>query len=201
VRLELEAHSKHLGEMLKHSIPRIPTREEVAALRAGVADVIAYGKPALKKELFDDLLVDVQIHPGQNAYPRFKVPDVDHPGPFVAKTLNRTKVSSEHQIVELMPPYPNFGSTLPGHWRRLGVRKRRTANCRDEVLVALQSLIEQYGDRAFPVSEVYAEMVSAGTTYAQLTAYKAMQRMKVADPRLPGVRLERVGREGFRLAG
>jgi hypothetical protein len=100
-REELEAHSKHLGEMLKYSIPRIPTREEVATLRSGVADVIAYGKPALKKELFDDLLVDVQIHPGQNAYPRFKVPDVDHPGPFVAKTLNRTKVSSEYQIVEV----------------------------------------------------------------------------------------------------
>lgn len=100
-----------------------------------------------------------------------------------------------------MPPYPNFGRPLlPGlRWAHLGQRKRRTANCRDEVLSALQRLIVRHGDRAFPVSEVYDEMVGAGTSYAKLTVYKAMQRMKTSDPRLPAVQLERVGREGFRL--
>jgi hypothetical protein len=73
-------------------------------------------------------------------------------------------------------------------------------NCRDEVLIALQALIARCGDRPFTVRDVYAEMVSAGTSYAELTVYKTMQRMKLADPRLPGVRLERIGREGFRLA-
>jgi hypothetical protein len=50
-----------------------------------------------------------------------------------------------------------------------------TPNCRDEVLVALDSLIELHGDRPFAVREVYAEMVANGTTYAELTVFKAMQ--------------------------
>jgi hypothetical protein len=67
----------------------------------------AHGNAALKKELFDDLLIDVHVHPSQNAYQRFKVPDVEDPVPFVAKALNRTKVNSEYQIVEKTISYSN----------------------------------------------------------------------------------------------
>ena len=42
-------------------------------------------------------------------------------------------------------------------------------------------------------------MAALGTSYAELTVYKAMQRMKLPDPRLPGLRLERVDTAGFRL--
>ncbi len=98
-----------------------------------------------------------------------------------------------------MPSNPNF-CLLPGHPTRIGKRKRVTANCRDEVLAALRVLIERYGDRAFSRYEIHAEMVAAGTAYAELTAYSAMQRMKLPDPRLLGIHLEHIGREGFRLS-
>jgi len=122
-RAELEAHSKRLSEVLLDAIPRVPTREEVAALRAEVADVIAQGSPALKKELFDELLSDVQIRPGQQAYPRFKVPDVDHPGPFVARALNRTKSRPEYQIVEVTRLEAPSGPLRP--LQCLGLSKHR----------------------------------------------------------------------------
>jgi hypothetical protein len=51
----------------------------------------------------------------------------------------------------------------------------------------------------FTARSVYAEMVAAGTRYAESTAFKTMQRMKQPSPRPPFVRLERVGREGFRV--
>jgi hypothetical protein len=99
-----------------------------------------------------------------------------------------------------MPPDPNFGPPPSGRTFRLATRrKRQLTNCRDEVVAALRVLVDQHGDRPFPVREVYAQMVIAGTAYAEPTTYKAMQRMKLADPRLPGVRLERVGRDGLRL--
>jgi hypothetical protein len=78
-------------------------------------------------------------------------------------------------------------------------RKRTLPNCRDEVLIALEMLIAEHGDRPFPAREIYTRMLELGTTYAELTAYTAMQRMKLPDPRMPGVELARVGRQGFRL--
>lgn len=78
-------------------------------------------------------------------------------------------------------------------------RKRTLPNCRDEVLTALETLIADHGNRPFPRHVVYARMLELGTSYAELTAYTAMQRMKLPDPRLPGIQLERVGRQGFRL--
>jgi Fe2+ or Zn2+ uptake regulation protein len=97
-----------------------------------------------------------------------------------------------------MPPDPNLG-LLPGHTARLGKRRRRTANCRDEVIAALHVLVAQHGDRPFLAHEVYTQMVAQGTSYAEPTVYNAMQRMKVPDPRLPDVLLERAGKSGFRL--
>jgi hypothetical protein len=101
--------------------------------------------------------------------------------------------------VELMPPYPNFGSPIPGHAVRIGPRSRKRPNCRDEVTAALENLIAEHGDRSFPRREIYQRMRKLGTTYAELTAYTTMQRMKRPDPRLPGTHLERTGRDGFRL--
>jgi len=37
--------------------------------------------------------------------------------------------------------------------------------------------------------EVYERMLETGTSYAELTAYIAMERMKQLDPRRPHVRL------------
>jgi hypothetical protein len=95
----------------------------------------------------------------------------------------------------------NSGPAIPGDRIRLGGRRRTTPNCRDEVLVALDALVERHRDRPFAVREVYAEMVTKGTTYAELSVFKTMQGMKASDLRLPLVQLERVGRKGFRLIG
>jgi hypothetical protein len=42
-------------------------------------------------------------------------------------------------------------------------------------------------------------MLATGTSYAETTVFKTMQRMKAPAERPPYTRLERVGREGFRL--
>jgi hypothetical protein len=66
------------------------------------------------------------------------------------------------------------------------------------VLDAFRALAERSG-RAFTVREVYGEMTARGTSYAEPTVFKTMQRMKDSPARPPYQRLERVGREGFRL--
>ncbi|HVA59696.1 MAG TPA: hypothetical protein VNG13_04055 [Mycobacteriales bacterium] len=68
-------------------------------------------------------------------------------------------------------------------------------------MTALQTLRARTGAETFTVREVHAEMVTAGSAYAKATAFKTMQRMKEEPVRRPFVRLERVGREGFRLVG
>jgi len=51
----------------------------------------------------------------------------------------------------------------------------------------------------FTAGEVYAEMLVAGTSYSESTAFKTMQRMKDPATRPPYAQLERVGSSGFRL--
>lgn len=72
-------------------------------------------------------------------------------------------------------------------------------SCRDEVAAALVTLGERTGQLVFTVREVHAEMLAAGTCYAESTVFKTMQRMKSHPKRPPFVRLERVGRDGFQL--
>jgi hypothetical protein len=50
------------------------------------------------------------------------------------------------------------------------------------------------------VRDVYAQVVAAGTRYAESTVSKTMQRMKSPPTRAPLVSLERAGPEGFRVA-
>jgi hypothetical protein len=51
----------------------------------------------------------------------------------------------------------------------------------------------------FTVREVYAEMLAAGTRYAESTVFKTMQRMKVPAGRAPWIVLEQTG-AGFRVS-
>ena len=101
--------------------------------------------------------------------------------------------------MELTGTNPKNGPATSTSDFSLATRKRTLPNCRDEIVTALESLIAEHGHRSFLVREVYERMVAIGTSYAELTVYKAMQRMKLSDPRLPGIRLERVGAGGFRL--
>ncbi len=101
-----------------------------------------------------------------------------------------------------MPPNTNRGPAVAGGWVRLGGRKLATGSCRDEIILAFLMLTARTGERVFTVREVYAEMVSAGTRYAESAAFKTMQRMKVPPVRAPFVQLERVdGADGFRITG
>jgi hypothetical protein len=140
------------------------------------------------KALYQLLVEKIVVNDRRHIYPTFRVP-------FVVPAVRNV-----NRLVERMPPDPNFGSPASGRTIRLATqRKRRNPNCRNEVIVALRVLVARHGDRPFLAREVYAQMVTAGTAYEELTAYKAMQRMKRADPRLPGIYLERTGRDGFRL--
>jgi hypothetical protein len=106
-------------------------------------------------------------------------------------------------LVEVMPLRTNRGQTVEiginGQLIRVGPLPRSQPNCRDEVISALEELIEQHGDRSFTAREVYEQMLERGTSYAELTVCAAMQRMKKADPRRPDVKLERTGKSGLAL--
>jgi hypothetical protein len=76
-----------------------------------------------------------------------------------------------------MPPNTNRGPTVAGSWIRLGRRKPAGGSCRDEVAAALRTLRARMSIDVLTVREVYAEMVAAGTRYAESTVFKTMQRM------------------------
>jgi hypothetical protein len=102
-------------------------------------------------------------------------------------------------VVEVMPPDTNRGPTVDGGWVRLGGRKPAEASCRDEVAAVLAALRDRTGQLVFTVREVYAEMLSTGTRYAESTVFKTMQRMKEPPGRAPWIVLEQTG-AGFRVS-
>ena len=100
----------------------------------------------------------------------------------------------------VVPPNTNRGPSFTGRPVRLDGRKPGWLPvCRAEVLAAFAALSARSGRQLFTVREVYAEMRECGTSYAEATVSKTMQRMEELPTRLPYVRLERVGRRGFRL--
>lgn len=106
----------------------------------------------------------------------------------------------DHPSVEMVPPDTNRGPSIGGGRVRLGGRKLAGGSCRDEVVAALEALKLRDAAQVFTVHDVHAAMVAVGTRYAESTVFKTMQRMKTAPERPPYIRLERAGREGFRLA-
>jgi hypothetical protein len=95
-----------------------------------------------------------------------------------------------------MSPDANRGPGVAGSWVRLGGRKPANGSCRDEVAASLTALWERTGQRVFTVREVYAEMLGAGTRYAESTVFKTMQRMKGPAGRAPWIVLEQSGTGG-----
>ena len=87
-----------------------------------------------------------------------------------------------------------------GAWVRLGGRAPVEVSFRDEVAAALATLGEGTGQLVFTVREVYAEMLAAGTRYAESTVFRTMQRMEAPPARPPYLRLERSDTDGFRVA-
>jgi len=100
---------------------------------------------------------------------------------------------------EVMPPNTNRGPSVGGGWIRLGARKLAGGSCRDEVVAALHVLCARTGTQMFTVRDVYAEMLAAGTAYAESTVFKMMQRMKEAPKCPPTVQRERAEPDGFRV--
>ena len=69
----------------------------------------------------------------------------------------------------MVPPETNRGRTVAGDWVCRGVRKPAQAGYRDEAPIALAALLDRSGQQVFTVRKVYAEMLAAGTPYAELT--------------------------------
>jgi len=103
------------------------------------------------------------------------------------------------RLVEVLPPDTNRGPTFPSRQFRLGFRRPTLSTCRDEVLAAITSLSGAPRKQVFTVREVFDRMAECGTTYAEGTVVKTMQRMKEPPTRPPYLRLERVDRQGCRL--
>jgi len=82
-------------------------------------------------------------------------------------------------------------------WRLVPARQPALGSCRDEVAASLTALWERTGQPVFTVGEVHAEMLRAGTRYAESTVFKTMQRMKAPAGRAPWIVLEQSG-VGFR---
>jgi hypothetical protein len=101
--------------------------------------------------------------------------------------------------LEVLPPDTNRDPSFPGRQIFLGFRKPAISTCRDEVLAALTRLSAESSKQVFTVREVFDKMTECGTIYAESTVFKTMQRMKEAPGRPPYTRLQRVGRQGFRL--
>jgi hypothetical protein len=69
------------------------------------------------------------------------------------------------------------------------------------MVASVARLSSQAGNQVFTVREVYVEMLAQGTSYAESMIVRTMECMKDPSPRPPNARLERVGRQGFRLQG
>jgi len=110
-----------------------------------------------------------------------------------------SEIICRNSSVEVMPPNTNRGPTVAGGWVRLGGRKPAQASCRDEAAIALEALRDRTGQQVFTVREVHAEMLAAGTRYAESTVFKTMQRMKAPAGRAPWIVLEQTG-AGFRVS-
>jgi hypothetical protein len=66
-------------------------------------------------------------------------------------------------------------------------------------VAALAVLAARHGKQVFTVGEVYMEMLATGTSYAESTVFKTMQRMKEPAARPPHAQLERGATGGSRL--
>jgi hypothetical protein len=113
--------------------------------------------------------------------------------------IARSQIATRGVLVEVMPPNTNRGPAVAGCWVRLGGRSPIEANCRDEVAASLAVLWDRTGQQVFTVREVYAEMLAAGTRYAESTVFKTMQRMKAPAGAAPWIVLEQTG-AGFRAS-
>lgn len=103
--------------------------------------------------------------------------------------------------MEVVPPDTNRRSSFAGQRFRLGGRKPAARSCRDEVVAALSGLAVLGGQQVFTVREVYVEMLATGTSYAESTVFKTIQRMKAPAARPPYAQLERGATGGFHLLG
>jgi hypothetical protein len=99
----------------------------------------------------------------------------------------------------VVPRDTNRRSSFAGQRLRLGGWKPASSSCRDEVAAALAVLAARDGKQVFTVRDVYVEMLATGTSYAESTVFKTMQRMKDPAARPPFAQLERGATGGFRL--
>jgi hypothetical protein len=116
----------------------------------------------------------------------------------LSRNEDLTKIICRNSPAEVVPPDTNRRSSFAGQRLRLGGRKPAGSSCRDEA-AALAVLAARHGKQVFTVGEVYVEMLATGTSYAESTVSKTMQRMKEPAARPPYAQLERGATGGFRL--
>jgi hypothetical protein len=100
-RDELSTYRDHLAAALRTTTPQLPSPEQLAALCAEIDRIIAHGSPDVVKQLFGELIDRVETTREGDAIPYFRVPDMDKPGPTLARACNGTQVGIRSQDVEL----------------------------------------------------------------------------------------------------
>jgi DNA invertase Pin-like site-specific DNA recombinase len=110
---ELTIHHKRLAAELRTVTPQIPGPDELRRLVAKIKRAITKS-PDVVKQMFEGLIDRVEITPDLHAYPYFYVPDMDKPGPLLARACNRTPVRMGSHHVEVAGIEPASSSASPG---------------------------------------------------------------------------------------
>lgn len=107
-RDELTFHHKRLAAELRSATPQLPSSDEIRRLVAKINPAVTTKSPDVVKQMFEELIDRVEITPDRHAYPYFYVPDMDKPGPLLARACNRTPVRMGSHHVEKTISYSNF---------------------------------------------------------------------------------------------
>jgi len=111
---ELSARRDQLATQTRAARPRLPTVAQLRALATNLDHALPKASPDVVKQRYAELIDRIDISPDEHAQPYFGVPDVQRPGPVMARACGTpaTPVSEtpvrmgSHQVV-LRFPYSN----------------------------------------------------------------------------------------------
>jgi len=97
-RDELTARRNQLAVQVKATPPQLPTAAQLHTVSAHIRRAVSEGSPDVIKQLFDELIDRIEISPDKHAQPYFWVPDVQRPGPSLARACGTPVRMGPHQV-------------------------------------------------------------------------------------------------------
>lgn len=118
-RDELTARRNQLAVQARAAAPQLPTATQLRTVSAQVRLAISEASPDVIKQLYDELIDRIDISPDKHAQPYFWVPDVQQPGPSLARAcgtpaspVSETPVRMGPHHVEVLRRYSNFSDLV-----------------------------------------------------------------------------------------